>query len=50
MDTDIKRILVGNVRFPAVNEIDVVAPEPDFTFDSLEITFDLTDRTFDEEI
>ena len=50
MDTDLKRILVGNIRFPTLNEVDVVVPDPDFTFDSVDITFDSTTHTFDEEI
>lgn len=48
MDQDIRRIGLGNNRFPTIKDPIVIVPEPEFTFDSEEITFDSTTRTFDE--
>ena len=49
MDEDVKRIGVGNIRFPGIN-IEIPTPDLVWTFDSEEITFDLMTRTFDEDI
>lgn len=49
MDQDIRRIGIGNIKFPAV-DVDVPTPDLVWTFDSEEITFDLETRTFDENI
>lgn len=45
---DIKRIGIGNSKFPPVNEIDIKEPIIPFDFSTNEITFDQQDRTFDE--
>jgi len=50
MDQDVKRIGIGNSSQPSVNDPIVVMPKPVFTFDSTEIFFDDTTRTFDEEV
>lgn len=47
METDIRRIGVGNDRFPPIEE-PTALEQPDFTFDSTEIKLDSTTRTFDE--
>ena len=49
MDLDIKRIGVGNVNVPGIDDGVIVIPEPVFTFDSTEIFFDSTTDKFDEE-
>lgn len=45
---DIKRIGIGNIKFPGINE-EILIPDLIWTFDSEEITFDLMTRTFDED-
>jgi len=49
MDQDIRRIGIGNIKFPGINE-EIPIPDLVWTFDSEEITFDLMTRTFDENI
>jgi len=49
MDTDIRRIGVGNNKFPSVTENDIITPKEIWTFDSETITFDSMIHTFDEE-
>jgi len=50
METDKKRIGVGNSRFPTVEEDDVATPFENWRFDSVTITFDSIENTFDENI
>lgn len=50
MDTDIRRIGIGNDNYPNVSENDNIVPEVVWTFDSVKITFDSVIRTFDEDI
>lgn len=45
---DIKRIGVGNNKFPSISESDIKEPIIPFDFSTNEITFDQEDRTFDE--
>jgi hypothetical protein len=49
MLTDVKRIGLGNSKFPAIDEVVIPVTIPDFEFSSIEITFDQGDRSFDEE-
>ena len=49
MDNDIKRIGVGNSKFPSVDEVVIPVTIIDFEFSTEEITFDQSDRTFDEQ-
>lgn len=48
MDQDIRRIGLGNIKFPSVVE-PIAEPEDVWTFDNEEITFDSMTRTFDED-
>ena len=45
---DIKRIGVGNSKYPSIGENDIKEPLIPFDFSTNEITFDQEDRTFDE--
>lgn len=49
METDKKRIGVGNGRFPSLEQDDNAVPVPEFTFDSEQVTFDSLVNSFDEE-
>jgi len=49
MQTDIKRIAVGNSKFPPITASKITPPAFDFTFDSVEVTFDSTENTFDQK-
>lgn len=49
METDKKRIGLGNVKFPKITEEENAVLIPEFTFDSEEVTFDSILNTFDEE-
>lgn len=49
METDKKRIGIGNNRFPSVGQEDNAVEIPEFTFDSEEVTFDSLINSFDEE-
>lgn len=45
---DIKRIGVGNSKYPPIDQ-EIIEPSTDpFTFDSMTVTFDEETRTFDE--
>jgi hypothetical protein len=48
MIADIKRIGVGNGKFPSVSEETILEPTIPFDFSTEEITFDDVFRTFDE--
>jgi len=48
MEQDIKRIGLGNSKFPSITERDIKEPKIPFDFSTNEITFDQEDRTFDE--
>jgi hypothetical protein len=50
MEEDKKRIGIGNSKFPSLMEEVKLVPDPDFTFDSVEVTFDSIVNTFDENI
>lgn len=47
---DIRRIGVGNSKFPSINESEIITIGPDFTFDSTDVTFDSNTKTFDEQL
>lgn len=47
---DIKRIGVGNSRYPTVDIEDFVVEPPFFTFDREDIYMDSTIKTMDEQI
>jgi hypothetical protein len=49
MLTDVKRISLGNNKFPSIDEVEIPLTIPDFEFSSTEITFDQSDITCDEE-
>ncbi len=46
--SDIKRIGVGNNKYPSIGENDIKEEKIPFDFSTNEITFDQQDRTFDE--
>lgn len=48
MEKNIKRIGIGNSKFPSIGENDIKEPTIPFEFSTNEITFDQQDRTFDE--
>lgn len=49
METDKKRIEVGNSKFPSIRESKITPPRLYFSFDSEEVLFDTTENTFDEQ-
>ena len=46
---DIKRIVVGNSKYPSIAENDIKEPMIPFDFSREDITFDTVDTTFDEQ-
>ena len=49
MDTDIRRIGIGNIKFPGIDQEVILVPEVLFTADSEIIYADTTNRKVDED-
>lgn len=48
MEADKKRIGIGNVKHPSLQQDDNPVAVPEFTFDSEEVTFDSIENDFSE--